>query len=110
MTTLSVVIPAYNEESGIAEIINRVLDVKHDLTQVGVKDLELIVVDDGSKDRTKEIVGAIEGVTLIEHPQNKGYGAALKTGFGNARENSSGSWMRMAPTPLNIFRSYVKKR
>ncbi len=109
MTTLSVVIPAYNEESGIAEIINRVLDVKHDLTQVGVKDLELIVVDDGSKDRTKEIVGAIEGVTLIEHPQNKGYGAALKTGFGNARGELIGFLDADGTYPPEYFPLLCKK-
>jgi glycosyltransferase involved in cell wall biosynthesis len=85
MTTLSVVIPAYNEEDGIAEIANRVLAVGPALQEVGVNDLELIVVDDGSKDRTREIAGSIDGVTLIEHPQNKGYGGALKTGFSQAR-------------------------
>lgn len=85
MTTLSVVIPAYNEEDGIAEIACRVLAIRGDLAQVGVDDLELIVVDDGSKDRTVEIVRAIEGVTLVQHAQNKGYGGALKTGFSQAR-------------------------
>lgn len=84
MTTLSVVIPAYNEEGGIAEIAERVLAVKPALQKVGVAELELLVVDDGSKDRTVEIASAIPGVRLIQHPKNKGYGAALKTGFGQA--------------------------
>jgi glycosyltransferase involved in cell wall biosynthesis len=85
MTTLSVVIPAYNEEGGIAEIAHRVLAVREPLKAVGVDGLELLVVDDGSKDRTVEIAGSIEGVTLIQHPQNKGYGGALKTGFSQAQ-------------------------
>ena len=85
MTTLSVVIPAYNEESGIAEIVQRVLQVKTSLAEVGIDDLELIVVDDGSRDCTTDIAGQIEGVKLISHSSNKGYGAALKTGFGQAR-------------------------
>ncbi len=85
MTTLSVVIPAYNEEDGIAEIANRVLAVRDDLKEAGVDDLELLVVDDGSKDRTAAIAGSIEGVTLIQHEKNKGYGGALKTGFSQAR-------------------------
>ncbi|MCP4423686.1 MAG: glycosyltransferase family 2 protein [Chloroflexi bacterium] len=85
MTTLSVVIPAYNEEDGIAEIAHRVLAVRDDLRKVNVDDLELIVVDDGSKDKTREIAGSIEGVRLIEHEQNRGYGGALKTGFSQAR-------------------------
>jgi hypothetical protein len=79
--TLSVVIPAYNEEEGITEIVHRVLAIKEDLAKVGVHDLELLVVDDGSRDKTAEIAGSIEGVRLIRHPHNKGYGAALKTGF-----------------------------
>lgn len=84
MTTLSIVIPAYNEENGIAEIANRVLKVKPELAKVGVHDMELLVVDDGSKDRTADVASGIAGVTLVRHPKNKGYGAALKTGFSKA--------------------------
>src|SRR5919109_425907 len=84
MTVLSVVIPAYNEENGIAEIVSRVLSVQPALQQVGVKRLELLVVDDGSRDRTAEVAERIPGVSLIRHPKNKGYGAALKTGFSKA--------------------------
>jgi len=85
MKVLSIVIPAYNEENGIAEIANRVLQVKPALIKVGIDELELLVVDDGSRDRTAEVAGCIDGVTLVRHPKNKGYGAALKTGFSQAR-------------------------
>jgi glycosyltransferase involved in cell wall biosynthesis len=85
MTTLSVVIPAYNEENGITEIAQRVLAVRGNLEKAGVGELEVIVVDDGSRDRTAEIASQIEGVRLIQHPKNKGYGAALKTGFSQAK-------------------------
>lgn len=85
MTLLSVVIPAYNEEKGIAEIACRVLSVASDLKNAGVDQLELLIVDDGSKDRTAEVASKIAGVNLICHPRNKGYGAALKTGFSKAR-------------------------
>ena len=81
---LSVVIPAYNEEDGIAAIMERVLAVRPALAEVGVSDLELVVVDDGSVDRTAEIVTACPGVRLVRHPANRGYGAALKTGFNAA--------------------------
>lgn len=84
MTTLTVVIPAYNEESGIAEIAGRVLNVRDGLAAAGVHEMNLFVVDDGSGDRTAQIAAAIPGVQLIRHPHNKGYGAALKTGFNRA--------------------------
>ncbi len=85
MTTLSVVIPAYNEEKGIEIIARRVLAIEPELKKANVDRLELIVVDDGSKDRTAEIAGSIEGVRLICHPRNRGYGGALKTGFNSAQ-------------------------
>lgn len=84
MTLLSVVIPAYNEEQGITEIACRVLSVCPDLLRSGVDQLEVLVVDDGSKDRTAELASQIPGVKVIRHPRNKGYGAALKTGFSKA--------------------------
>ena len=84
MTVLSVVIPADNEEHGIEEIACRVLSVGPDLKKAGIDKLELLIVDDGSKDRTVEVASKIPGVNLIRHPKNKGYGAALKTGFSKA--------------------------
>jgi glycosyltransferase involved in cell wall biosynthesis len=84
MTVLSVVIPAYNEEHGIAEIATRVLSVGPNLKKAGIDQLELLIVDDGSKDCTAEVASNIPGVKLIHHPHNKGYGAALKTGFSQA--------------------------
>lgn len=89
MTTLTVVIPAYNEEKGIAEIVHRVLAVREDLKKVDIHDFELLVVNDGSRDRTSEIASEISQtdpcVRVINHPKNRGYGAALKTGFALAR-------------------------
>lgn len=87
--TLSVVIPAYNEENGIAEIMERVLSIRPALQKVGVDNLELLVVDDGSKDQTALIAQKIadedDNVVIITHEVNKGYGGALKTGFSRAR-------------------------
>ena len=85
MTLLSIVIPAYNEENGITEIACRVLSVGPALKEAGIDQLELLIVDDGSKDRTAEVASQIAGVKLISHPRNKGYGAALKTGFSKAK-------------------------
>ncbi|MGL4648391.1 MAG: glycosyltransferase family 2 protein, partial [Caldilineaceae bacterium] len=57
--------------------------------EVGVEQFELIVVDDGSKDRTAELARSVPGVRLIQHARNGGYGAALKTGFAAAQ----GDWV-----------------
>lgn len=73
---LAVVIPAYNEEATIAEMIQRVNAV-----DLGGLDLEIIVVDDGSRDRTREILRTISGIRVVLHERNSGKGAAVKSGF-----------------------------
>ncbi len=87
---LSVVIPAYNEERGIAQIIERVLAIRPSLGAAGVDDMELIVVDDGSRDQTAAIAARYPDVRLVRHIVNQGYGAALKTGFNKAQGNLLG--------------------
>lgn len=89
MTMLSVVIPAYNEEDGIQDIMARVLAIGAELAQAGIDEMELIIVDDGSSDRTAELVQRQPGARLLQHAQNGGYGAALKTGFAAAQ----GEWI-----------------
>ena len=78
---LSVVLPAHNEEAAIAGTIQSVVSV---LDEWGL-DFEVIVVNDGSKDRTQTIVEEIatddRRVRLLNHPVNQGYGAALVSGF-----------------------------
>lgn len=90
MTSLTVVIPAYNEESGIAQIASRVLATRDELAAIGVSEFELLIVDDGSHDDTARIAAGIPGVNLIRHPTNKGYGAALKTGFNQSQADLIG--------------------
>jgi glycosyltransferase involved in cell wall biosynthesis len=70
---VSVVMPAYGEEATIAVVLGRVLEL--DLR------LEIIVVDDGSKDRTADIAEGVEGVKVIRHARNQGKGAAVRTGI-----------------------------
>jgi len=78
-TTLSVVIPAFNERGTIGEVIRRV-------RQVGLP-TEIIVVDDGSTDGTADFLAEMESdadLVLLRHPENRGKGAALRTGFARA--------------------------
>ncbi len=83
---LSIVIPAYNEESGIAGVVNDLLDSLSFLEEEG-ESAEIIIVNDGSTDGTGRIISSIDSpiVRLIEHEQNRGYGASLKTGIRNAQ-------------------------
>lgn len=82
---ISVFFPAYNEEKNIEKTVllaNKVLERV-------AEEYEIIVVDDGSKDKTKEIVKKLsdenDKIRLVEHKINRGYGGALKTGFKNCK-------------------------
>ena len=82
MPKLSVVIPAYNERRTAEKLLQRVAaaPIRDDL------ELEIVVVDDGSSDGTRELLRRLQQradppFRLIEHPQNRGKGAALRTGF-----------------------------
>ena len=82
---LSICIPVYNEEVAVGETLERCLALEDDLRRCGVEEFEVIAVDDGSRDRTSEIIARYPRVRLIRHEGNRGYGAALKTGFAAAR-------------------------
>src|SRR3970282_72874 len=81
MHSLSIVIPAYNEEANVAEAVRRVSRAAQNLEM----DYEIIVVNDGSRDRTGEVVRQMApsppNMRLVEHFPNRGYGGALKAGF-----------------------------
>ena len=78
MPTLSIVIPAYNEERFIGTLLERIKLV--DLAPLGI-DKEVIVVDDCSKDRTAEIAASVPGATLKRLPVNGGKGSAVRAGI-----------------------------
>ncbi len=73
----TIVIPAFNEEDVIHELLERIVEEELD------KSYEVLFIDDGSTDQTAEIIGRYP-VKLVKHHVNKGYGAALKTGIRNA--------------------------
>jgi dolichyl-phosphate beta-glucosyltransferase len=78
MTELSIVIPAYNEEARLGPTLRRVVDYLAARHLPG----EVLVVDDGSSDRTADVASgfAAEGVRLLRHDRNRGKGAAVRTG------------------------------
>jgi glycosyltransferase involved in cell wall biosynthesis len=78
-TGLTIVIPAFNEERGITPVVEQVRSAMESADQP----YEILVVDDGSADRTAEMARAT-GVRVVSHKQNRGYGEALKTGIRHA--------------------------
>ncbi len=77
--------PAYDEEENVTETIQRALDEVGPLVDGSI---EVLVVDDGSTDRTRELaesVAATEPRVTVFHQENRGYGGALRAGFANAR-------------------------
>ena len=74
--TLSVVIPVYNEETSVAELVERVKAVP--------VNKEIITVDDHSSDGTLAVLNRIPGIRVISHPVNRGKGAAVRTGLAHA--------------------------
>ncbi len=78
---LSLVLPAYNEAANLSLGLPRAVEA---LARTG-RHFEIVVVDDGSHDSTAEVVRAASGeeprIRLVEHDENAGYGAALRSGF-----------------------------
>jgi len=105
---ISIVIPAYNEEGAIG----RDLDVIHEAMGKSGHPYEIIVVDDGSSDRTAEIASE-KGAKVISHEVNRGSGAARKTGLQHAEgeivimTDADGTYPNQdMPTLLEFFPEY----
>lgn len=83
---ISVILPALNEEENVSTAVRRAVEVLPELAD----DWEVIAVDDGSTDRTADVIKELvlehyPRVRLLQHDVNVGYGAALRTGFSRAR-------------------------
>jgi hypothetical protein len=87
---LSIVVPALNEEDAIGSTLERCLAARARIVaESSVADVEVIAVNDGSTDRTEEVARAFPEVTVLGFDRNRGYGAAIKSGFARAR----GDWL-----------------
>ena len=83
---LTIVLPALNEEDAIGGTIARCLEARESIShQAGLDGVEIIVVSDGSTDRTAEIAQSFEDITVIVFEKNRGYGAAIKEGWRRGR-------------------------
>lgn len=84
MLSLSIVLPAYNEETNVEDAVNEVSTVAR---AMGL-DHEIVLVNDGSTDRTgevaRELAARVPNLRIVEHYPNRGYGGALKAGFAAA--------------------------
>ncbi|MBV8880812.1 MAG: glycosyltransferase family 2 protein [Planctomycetaceae bacterium] len=82
---LSVVIPCYNEEGALESVVREVVPAAAKCA----RNYELVIVDDGSRDRSAEIAGRLErefpSVRLVRHEKNRGFGAAFRTGVSAVR-------------------------
>jgi glycosyltransferase involved in cell wall biosynthesis len=82
---ISAVMPAYNEEANLEQSVGRMASALQNFT----RGFEIIVVDDGSQDGTAAVLERLKGthptLRVIRHPTNRGYGAALRSGFDVAR-------------------------
>jgi len=76
---VSIIVPVYNEDRFIQQVVDELLGLKFDK--------EIIVIDDGSTDNTRSILGEYESnkeIRIIYHKNNKGKGGAIKTGVSEA--------------------------
>ncbi|MDQ6884373.1 MAG: glycosyltransferase family 2 protein [Candidatus Dormibacteraeota bacterium] len=82
---ISAVLPAYNEEANLEEVVRRTAEALAGCSRAS----EIIVVDDGSQDGSAAVLDRLTStyptLRVVRHPQNRGYGAAVRSGFGAAR-------------------------
>jgi glycosyltransferase involved in cell wall biosynthesis len=82
--SISIFLPAFNEEKNIQTTVSAALSVASSIFD----DFEIIIVDDGSSDKTPEMIDSLARsnarVKAVHHPVNLGYGAAVRTGFAKA--------------------------
>ena len=101
MTKYSIVIPAYNEEESIKNVLGDIRSVMNRTK----KSYEIIVVNDASTDNTENIVSKSKEIKIITHERNQGYGASLKDGIRKAR----GEWIIITDSDGTYFIKDITK-
>jgi glycosyltransferase involved in cell wall biosynthesis len=85
VTSISAFFPCYNDQATIAQMVKLTVET---FTRLGVDDAEVIVIDDGSTDASPQVLADLEAseplLRVVTHPQNRGYGGALISGFAAA--------------------------
>ncbi|MDX6650238.1 MAG: dolichol-phosphate hexosyltransferase [Solirubrobacteraceae bacterium] len=103
--TLSILMPVYNERPTFETALQRLLDTELDT------DYEVVVIDDGSTDGTRELLGGDrwpDHVRFLQHDRNRGKGAALRTGIAQARGRITAvldADLEYEPSDLNVMLS-----
>jgi glycosyltransferase involved in cell wall biosynthesis len=81
LSEISAVLPCYNEAGNIEPLVNKMIGTLNEVAD----DWEIVIVDDGSIDGTDEVLGRLaersKSIRVVTHPENQGYGAALRSGF-----------------------------
>lgn len=98
---LSIVVPCYNESKDIAKNSEIIKNYLESIKQ----DYELILVNDGSKDNTKEVIEAIPGVKALSYEPNRGKGGAVKYGI----ENATGDYVLFMDADLSTGLEAIDK-
>lgn len=76
--TCAIIVPVYNEERAVADTVTRIQDI---CARIPGYTFEIVCINDGSSDGSGRILAGLRGVTVLTHPVNRGYGAALRTGL-----------------------------
>ena len=103
---LTVVVPAYNEEGALA---STVASIRHALRDLAVSS-EIIIVNDGSTDRTPEIADSLaaeDSATRALHQENQGLGGALRTGFADSHGEYVILWPADTPVEADELRPFI---
>jgi|GEM_PF-1485441 len=106
----SIIIPAFNEEDIIGEVALKAVEAReHIMNEGGVDAVEIIIVNDGSTDKTHEAIEGVSGIKVLSYKDNAGYGAALVRGFALAEGDILGFMDGDGTCDARIFGPMLKE-